>query len=469
MKKYIFSFGMLMLAAGMMTACSTKQDVNVSEELSSIEEESGQPSGGSGLVKLLGVTEDKITYDASGLSGNVCVVNADVDVPDAAHAAIFHQEQKQMTAGAVKDLAAGLFQKDSCQAVKPFAAYTEKELREVKEDLKNQILDIREQARKEGQSDWMAASRKEDYKYMDVQVLLEAYDDEPQAWKEDEFYVRKDGSRILIYQGLIDDETYFFVAVTDEQGSQIKMNLYKEEEPWAQAPSWFGFSYGERNIDELNDTLYGKNQCTLSLEEARQMAETFLERYGLVNMQMVDVKDAVPSTKTFVAFTEETDSDYEDNLNSDIPIGYSFHFVRCYEGVPTEYTGNLETVLVETEDENKLGDECYQVVVTSEGIACVSIGALYDVTEALTEQSTLLTFEQINNIARELLPTLNYTDEVNRIEFCYKNVKYDGQIVLMPVWIYSHCIESDAWSGETRINLLILNAVDGSEIYGARG
>ncbi len=87
---------------------------------------------------------------------------------------------------------------------------------------------------------------------------------------------------------------------------------------------------------------------------------------------------------------------------------------------------------------------------------------MYYVTEELADQTTLLSFEQINNIAKEQLSSISNGEDIDYIDFRYKNVEYDGQIVLMPVWIYSAGKESDIYDGEHRDNILVLNAVDGS-------
>lgn len=465
MRKYIMILGLLILTAGIMSACGSKQEIDVEDELGSIEGDLSQVSGGRGLVKLLGVKEDKVSYDVSGVSGEGCVVNADVDVPDAEHAAIYHQEMRQMTADAVKDFVIGLFEKGSCQAVKPFAAYKKKELEEAEENLKQQSLAIRKQARDEGRTDWMTPSRVFDYQFGEVQTLLEAYDEDPEVWTEDAFYIQRDGSQILIYQGLIDGKTYFFVAMADEQGSQVKLYLYGQEEPWYQESNLSGGSYDEMLIDEFNDTLYGKNLCTLSVEDAKQMAQTFLERFGLNNMVLVDTKNAVPSSKFHLWHDEEyglDDEIYEGASDSAVPEGYSFHFVRSYEGVPLEYTIEENTWFLETEGEKKEKGELYHVVVNDQGVVYLAMEAIYDVKEALAEQAAMLTFEQIDKIAQEKLA--NIPDEVNLIAFRYKNVEYEGQSVLMPVWIYSNSYRIDSVSGDMRYPVLILNAVDGSEI-----
>lgn len=462
MSKHMMIVGLLLLAAGMLTACSLKPEANVSEEIGSMESDMGETAGGKGLAGLFEVTEDKVSYDAGSAAGEGCVVNAELDIPDAGHAAVYYQEQREMTAGAVKDMAAGIFETGSCQAVKPFAAYNQKELEEAAAGLKEQALAARKQARDEGKTDWMASSRALDSQLVDVRELLDAYEGEPSAWKEDDFYALQDGSRILIYQGLIGEETYFLAAV--EKDGQVILYQYKKGESWSQNRDFFGADYEERKIDELNDTLYGKNQCMLDMEEAKQIAESFLERYGLTNMLMMEAKDAVPVSGVYVGYDEEMDLEQE-SIPSATATAYSFRFVRSYDNVPLEYYDGAQTGYSFDEDgteDKEPKQEQYHVIVGDEGVLYAEVRTIYDVRETLTEQSTLLTFAQIDNIAKEKLGAI--PGEVNRITFCYKNVTFENCIVLMPVWIYSDSFEVDGLTGESRYPILILNAVDGSVV-----
>lgn len=453
MKKHIYMTILFVLVTGLVSACGTKHRENVSEEMSSIEK--GQTEEGGSLASLLGVTSDTISYETES-----CSVNAAVDIPDVPKAAIYCQERQEMSAEGIKKIATGLFDAGTLESVRPFAAYSQDELMEAKQNFETQALEARKQARDEGKADWKAWSQSFDYQYHDVRQLLEDYNGEPDVWQENTFYKQKNGLNILIYQGSISGEGYFLIALGREEG--IKLYLYKQGEPWAQTIDLFEQSWQERAMDELNDIVSGKNQCVMSLEDAKNAAEAFLEKYGFTDMVMTEVKDAIPQCDVYVNYDGEAEiSDTEDEGN-DIPTGYSFYFVRSYGGIPVEYRDNVVVTGGNSFNTFETQGESYHVVVNDAGVVYMAIGEMYYVTEALTDQSTLMSFEQINRIAKEQLSLTSYGGEINHIDFRYKNMEYDGQIVLMPVWIYSASMNGDIWMGERRNNILVLNAVDGS-------
>lgn len=457
--RHICTVGLLMLAAGLLAACDKKPEANVSEEMNSIEnEQDGEEGEMGGLAKLLGVTSDKITYTVDNIS-----VDAAVDIPDVPKAAVYHQVLRPMSANEVKNVAAGLFDAGSMKPVRPFAAYSESELMEAEQELKEQALAARKEARDAGRSDWKDASFVFDYWLNDVRQLLDGYDKAPETWEENAFYsVLNDWKKILIYEGTINGLTYFLMAV--EQEKTVNLYLYKEGEPWSQIKDFYHEDWSERTRNDINDITYGKNQCSMTLEEAKKTAEGFLEKYGFQDMLMAEGKDAYFQSAVFINYDEEAGEESEDEAATDTATSYSFHFVRSYEGIPVDYRDNVQLLGGSPMDVYEGPLETYRVIVNDDGVCYMEIGAMYQVTEALTDDSALLSFEQINNIAKEQLPQTGREEQINQIDFRYRNLEYDGELVLMPVWIYSHSSEMTTWMGESRDNILVLNAVDGSVV-----
>lgn len=206
------------------------------------------------------------------------------------------------------------------------------------------------------------------------------------------------------------------------------------------------------NMDKNNANLYG-GENYMNLEEARAQAKKALEKLDIIDMEIVHTGQACV----------ENQASGEQYLD-----GYYFVFARNanfkYWYAPCTCITNANGVL------EKITPQSFvYVTVTSAGVQNISIGTEYDVTEALSMDTQVLSFEQVDTIARDYFQKM--VDErknsaaIESIEFGYVYMMYDEErYAIVPVWIYYARTFGDY--DHKRNTFVIFNAIDGSIING---
>ncbi len=208
-------------------------------------------------------------------------------------------------------------------------------------------------------------------------------------------------------------------------------------------------SYVEK-MDYISDN-YGmengiyKNKC--DRETAESEAAKLLDRLGFNNMECVKMTELRPSWAP----------DYCDGYS--IIYGPSLNGIKIFSCLRESANADGEHIAVQP---------YVCVLVNSEGAYSFCIMEDYDVEEILSENSQMLSFQQIDGIAHmefeKLLveyPKLNY--DITKVKFEYLCVTYDGlSYAMLPVWTYY--MEWINFGDTDLYPVLIINALDGAVI-----
>ncbi|MDE5873394.1 MAG: hypothetical protein K2H07_05720, partial [Lachnospiraceae bacterium] len=187
-----------------------------------------------------------------------------------------------------------------------------------------------------------------------------------------------------------------------------------------------------------------KNKC--DREQAENEAAKLIDRLGFNNMECVKMTEIRPSH-----------ADYCDGYG--IIYGPSLNGIKMFSCLGEGPSVDGETIAVQP----------YVIVlVNSEGAYSFCIMEDYDVEETLSENSQMLSFQQIDDIAHAEFekmmvehPQLNY--DITQVKFEYLCVTYDGlSYAMIPAWTYY--MEWINNGDTTLLPVLIVNALDGAVI-----
>ncbi|MDE6025558.1 MAG: hypothetical protein K2G45_08900 [Lachnospiraceae bacterium] len=201
------------------------------------------------------------------------------------------------------------------------------------------------------------------------------------------------------------------------------------------------------NIDET----YLNNLCDREIVE--KQAKEFLEKLGFGNMELLHiVQNSLETTEEALAVD-----------------GYTMVFGMSKNEAHLLFAcGAAENAMEPMSDYVAL-QPYVEVQVNSNGIHSIEIFGDYNETEVMSGESRMLSFEQINKVAKEefekmLTENNSYYFTVGYIEFGYVCITYDGlSYALVPAWRY---YDSDSDRNTTfRKSYLTICALDGSVIY----
>lgn len=218
------------------------------------------------------------------------------------------------------------------------------------------------------------------------------------------------------------------------------------------------------------------NQCSMSMEEAKQLADQFIDDIGRSGQVCWRTEDAWWSAYT--EHNEESVSWIE--YVEDVVCGYRFVYGTGVDGKAfAEYGGmtvfdNCRTAIEDTwgEAEEVSGGfydskDRISLVVTDAGVVDVAMDYPVDVTN-VTGQVELLPLDSVKGIMKN--EVMEHADDYdftqskyyNTMELMYFRLKNDGKqgsYSYVPAWCLSAKI------GETRQHAVLVNAIDGSVIY----
>ena len=219
----------------------------------------------------------------------------------------------------------------------------------------------------------------------------------------------------------------------------------------------------------------------ITAEEARQIAERFLEQIG------VDYLVSERSEKVIGSSSVE----YGDGTRSGNLIkAYQFQYVRQIDGVPVTYT-STETAMDWGDSTVWSWDyETMTLVVDDGGIAGMSWHAPYKLTETITDNTAMLPFSRIREVFEKMI-LIDHSDDaeeggadinITEVRLGLARIWEQNNLkngLLIPVWdffgtrtVYFEDKDgqpksyTDQWPGQT---LLTVNAIDGSIIDRSEG
>ena len=194
----------------------------------------------------------------------------------------------------------------------------------------------------------------------------------------------------------------------------------------------------ETNID---------NPC--DRESAERLARQFLSRLGMDNMELLHI------VHNDILLTEETST--VDGYTMIFGMSENgAHLLFSYEACETNMEPTNVSIIFATQP-------YVEVKVSSKGVYGIVIRGNYNEPEVLSEESTMLSFDQINEIAKvELANTV--TRDIGCIEFGYLYITYDGlSYAIVPAWRYYEVGNERNTTVKTPV--LTICALDGSIIY----
>ncbi|MDE6025262.1 MAG: hypothetical protein K2G45_07410 [Lachnospiraceae bacterium] len=208
--------------------------------------------------------------------------------------------------------------------------------------------------------------------------------------------------------------------------------------------------YEVKNTYDIGETFLN-NTC--NREDAEKKAKELLQKLGFQDMELLHIVQ-----------------NYLGKEGNDLLIdGYTMLFGMSQNGAHLLYAkGSLE-VAAGQEAAYSATQPYVEVIVNSNGIYQVRIMGNYSEPEILAENSNMLSFEQVNEIAKEefqrsMTESDSRSFNIDTIEFGYVYITYDGlSYAIVPVWRY-YSAAGDR-NEQNRCACLTIGALDGAIIY----
>jgi hypothetical protein len=199
-----------------------------------------------------------------------------------------------------------------------------------------------------------------------------------------------------------------------------------------------------------------ENTCTYTKEQALDVANSFLSELGFDDYADINICNA---------------SEYvsDGNATSYFVNGWMIDYSRSVNGAVMPY------VNVMTDMDGEYRYEHINLTVTDDGVMEMTIDMPSEIEEISTEAAVLLSFDDMNSMAKAYFENQYLTDndlsgaeepmEINVIELGLAQITGDdGSSYLVPAWYYAY----DASDGAYAENAIgIFNAIDGSVIKSA--
>lgn len=435
-----------LVAATVLTGCGKKK----------VDYIDGDGSGGGNkdgsLASRLGIPESyegEIAVGKSGLS-SIKIDDDDIIVPNADSMSVVYYETTNMDNEYKKRIAETVFDKDAGIYVydwdKPYKGDIEAEI-----ELYNKLI---EEATKEGDNE--SVEWYNDY----ITSLNEQLETAAETRDGAGDYSADD------YIGYIGNNEFMlsFMNSADGIGSYFDLSLYPSSatinyRPYEGAST--AYYYDGEYADEESTEETG-NMCSISSEEAVEMAESFLNSCGIDNVVNTNVSDLI---------WEYNDSSY--NILGMETDGYVITFARAVEGV-SPYTGTTY-MLDYLWDEDVFYDsvyETYRITIDNNGIFEMSCYDFLKPTGDKDEKVELLSWEKVLE-SLETATSDFYSENAtsydsvtfNDVRLTYYRVSDGDKYKYIPVWIFAECEETEGkLDTEYPIQLILLDAVTGELI-----
>ncbi|MCM1272046.1 MAG: hypothetical protein NC225_03425 [Clostridium sp.] len=203
------------------------------------------------------------------------------------------------------------------------------------------------------------------------------------------------------------------------------------------------------NTSEVTET-YLNNAC--KREDAEKEAQEFLHRLGFGEMELLHI-------------VQNNQGMDEDKISTD---GYTMVFGVKQGGAHLLYSAGSITTSMDTGVNSDIAVQPYvEVVVNSNGVYSLMIMGNYNDAEIMSGESTMLSFEQIDEIAKERMTEImtEYPSSyfnIDCIEFGYVYITYDGlEYAAVPAWCYCNGGRNEKF----RSAVITICALDGAVIY----
>lgn len=282
------------------------------------------------------------------------------------------------------------------------------------------------------------------------------------AWQEEweQYIVSDPGNDLVIYPTPVSDD------------SAIRIDEYNENR------TYYSFSNpdyvtAEGTINDRNARISfmkaGDLLCDIKVQiDHDDRRDTGYNTYTKERVQLLQMKEA------FVYTEEAAIGLANEYLESVGMTGYqpiNIDYLGEYDMDQNEYllpplTGYRITFGLCKNDVSMLYDAQYRGMITidigAEGLIGMYFQTPYMIVSNLTDDTELLTFEQISDVAKSYMSESANYQGVDRIEFGYMVESYEDGQTLIPVWKYMY--DDDPQYGIPAFTAFIINAIDGSMV-----
>ncbi len=435
-----------LVATTVLSGCGKKKVDYVDED-----GKKGKSEGGS-LSAKLGIPETYEGEVAVGESGlkSVKISDSDIVVPDKDSMSIVYYTVNDMDNEYKKNIAETFFDKSSGIYLydweKPYKGDIEDEI-----ELYQGLID---EATKSGDTESLEWFN--EYMTSLKEQLTEASDEREGAgdFSGDEFIGSVGNNQFMLS----------FMNSSDGLGSYFDISLYPSTSSLKYKPyegASIAYYYDGEYVDD-EEMEGAANKCSLSSDEAVEMATEFLNKCGIDDVINTSVSDLV---------WEYDDSSY--NILAMEMDGYVATFVRSVDGV-SPYTGTTYS-LDYLYDDNVFYDaayETYTVYVDDNGILEASCYDFLKTTGDKEDNVELMSWEKVLESLETAVSSFYSENETsydsvtfNDVRLSYYRIAEGDTYKYIPVWIFAECEE---YEGELEldypIQLIMLDAVTGELI-----
>lgn len=228
---------------------------------------------------------------------------------------------------------------------------------------------------------------------------------------------------------------------------------------------------------------------SLTKEQALAVADSALKTLG--------IEDMVCLAANYVVMPDNAQSDgsmwpgktFDSEEAKDFHWAYKLQYARSYQNIPVTITRDDGTGVADEEQYAEPWEyEKLEIVVDASGIVSFLYKSPYEVTETVTDDASLLPFQDIQSILRGMLPAtyawLAESNDIVSAKISISEIRLGlmritepnrrDQGLLVPVWDCFGNVEITDSNGNTRFftkydALLTINAIDGSTINRSLG
>ena len=372
----------------------------------------------------------------------------DITYPDTSSMDIAFYKKKEFNSETKKNLAETVFDKDE-------GIYVYDEENPTKSDLQDTIERYKvekEEALNNGDADSAAVSQEM------IDMLTEQLDSAP-----DEYGAAGDYSESR-YIGTIDGREYCLQLYENYSYLYIRENKadYRPLVGAEENISCYSTSSGDFDAAEIEDL---ENMCSLSEEEALNIAEDFMSNIGFDDMILTKTDGLY--WNYYNCYTVETDTIELD--------GYTFFFSRAIDNSAVSAMNPTNASNFANEGESlELPSEKFTISIDANGIVEANWTWYLESTGETEENVKLLSFDELLDAANENIseyyvayPT-NYTKiEFNKMELTYfpEETDEEGVFKYVPAWILSEFeVYQDSSGEEYPYQIVVIDATNGEVI-----
>lgn len=444
-------------------------------------------SQGDDLKKPLDAPE-KFIMETVSTKGNLKIIaDADIVVPNADSMPVARVSKAEFSEKDVENLFK-VFGEDAI-VIDPNSLYTSEyylnEVKRLRDELRDEKEGYKQKSDEDKDSkelkDELGTDHSENYIESEIEKLLNLAAEAPDDYKEiepDFSFNEADDSPVRQY----DYEGTYARLVFKGKTQTISEIIVWEEQPYSSSKyaEYYRDNSKTVEVNRLETQHYLQDQegqeelPKISIEEAQNIADLTIS--GLELYDFVCAGSRIARTSESFEGSEET---------SDGKSYYEFMYTRMIKGVPINFTDDEGLTTVHDAYHEPWMYERIRIFIDEEGVFYLKWASPYELTEIVSEASSLLAFSEIAGIAKNMLPIkYDYWDNDERYSYELKitearlglmrvtEMDVGDTGLIIPVWDFFGELtiipkSEEFWEGKDYYNyssLITINAIDGTII-----